>query len=138
MTFGFVFPYSLLKLQTRKQLEYLRKNAAYSTQGGFLLQLRLFWSNSIYAKEGSAFIHFSKANLDKLVACYVSTLGFKIKLKYREQTRWREAVHACLAVRRAWRNNNVETGDDVDRVGALQRRLQAQVCEGGRPPDCLL
>src|SRR5215831_9193834 len=74
MTFGFVFPYSLLKLQTRKQLEYLRKNAAYSTQGGFLLQLRLFWSNSIYAKEGSAFIHFSKANLDKLVACYVSYL----------------------------------------------------------------
>src|SRR5215467_15983040 len=72
MTLGFVFPYGLLKLQARKQLEHLRKNAAYSIQGGFLLRLRLFWSKLNLRQRGSAFIHFSNANLDKPVACYVS------------------------------------------------------------------
>src|SRR6516225_5422007 len=76
MTLGLMFPNGLLKLQPRKQLEYLRKNAAYSTQGGFLLRLRLFWSKTNLRQRGSAFIHFPNANLDKPVACHVSTLGF--------------------------------------------------------------
>jgi len=72
MTLGFIFPDCLFKLQARKQLEYLRKNAAYSTQGGFLLRLRLFWSKLNLRQRGSAFIHFYKLIWTSLLHCNVS------------------------------------------------------------------
>jgi hypothetical protein len=58
MALTLVLPHSLLKLNPGKQLEHLRKNAAYSIQGGFLLGFGLLREKPIHAIRGSALSFF--------------------------------------------------------------------------------
>jgi hypothetical protein len=55
VTLSFVLLYGLLKLSSRKQLEYLGENAAYSTQGGFLLGFDCFAKTNL-RQRGSALL----------------------------------------------------------------------------------
>src|SRR6202023_2295132 len=64
MAVGLVFFDGRFEFQPGKQLQKLRKNAAYSSHGESLRSLRLVWSRT-QPQSNRAFALFFKANLDR-------------------------------------------------------------------------